>query len=97
MFQKDLKSFNTSFINHVLKEIGFDPKVYKQDADGIVQFLSTKNISFKVFYVANKGWQYVGAYKDNIITEDFTYYKTLKECARFGIIECCCFCMLMKI
>lgn len=97
MFQKDLKNFNTSFVNYVLKEIGFNPKVYKQDADGIVQFLSTKNISFKIFYVANKGWQYVGTHKDDIITEDFTYYKTLKECTRFGLIECCCFCMLMKI
>lgn len=95
--QKDLKNLNTEFVTHVLSNIGFNPKIYKQDADGIVQFLATKNISFKVFYVANKGWQYAGVHKNNVITEDFTYYKTLEECVRFGVIECCCFCMLMGI
>ena len=95
--QKDLKSLNTEFVTYVLSNIGFNPKIYKQDADGIVQFLATKNISFKVFYVANKGWQYAGVHKNNVITEDFTYYKTLEECVRFGVIECCCFCMLMGI
>jgi hypothetical protein len=95
--QKNLKNLNTEFVTYVLSNIGFNPKIYKQDADGIVQFLATKNISFKVFYVANKGWQYAGTHKNNIITEDFTYYKTLEECVRFGVIECCCFCMLMGI
>ena len=97
MFHKDMKSFNTSFVNYVLKEIGFNSAIYQQDADGIVQFLATKNITFKVFYVANKGWQYAGAHKNGTITEDFTYYKKLEECVRFGIIECCCFCMMLRI